>query len=272
MAADPEALPFAEIPMWITAIGIVVSLFAAYLGACWLRRFRSVRDEDALTADGYIVTAVLGLLALLVGFTFALAVDRFDIRRLLVLDEANAIRAAFLRAQTFEDPHRVRLSRLLGHYVDNRLALGAASDHDEINRLMANDGRLHVAMWQATLQAVASRRDDVSASYMDSMSEVIEIGASRRTAREAHVPARVFVVLLIYMVASAAVLGFAIGPKRWRTASILFLLVTMSYLLIFDIDEPVGGGVRESQQPMEALKASIDRARRVGVEFEQPGA
>jgi hypothetical protein len=117
-------------------------------------------------------------------------------------------------------------------------------------------------MWQATLQAVGSQRDDVSASFMDSMSQVIEVGASRRTARETHVPTRVFVILLVYMMASAAVLGYAIGPRRWRTAAFLFALVTMSYLLIFDIDEPVAGGVRESQRPMEELKTTIERARR----------
>src|SRR5262245_8635230 len=59
--------------------------------------------------DGYVVSAVLGLLALLLGFTFSLAADRFDTRRILVLEEANAIGTTYLRAQLLTEPHRARM-------------------------------------------------------------------------------------------------------------------------------------------------------------------
>jgi hypothetical protein len=83
-------------------------------------------DESGSGQEGYIVSAVLGLLALLLGFTFSMAADRFDARRLLVLDEANAIGTAYLRAQLLPEPHRTRTSELLVRYTDNRIALAKA--------------------------------------------------------------------------------------------------------------------------------------------------
>ena len=72
--------------------------------------------------EGYIVSGVLGLLALMLGFTLAMAVDRFDTRRVLVLQDANAIGTTYLRAQLLDEPHRSRISRLLVDYTDNRIA------------------------------------------------------------------------------------------------------------------------------------------------------
>ena len=76
--------------------------------------------------ESYVVSAVLGLLALLLAFTFSLATDRFEARRVLVLEESNAIGTAFLRTQLLGEPHRARLSQLLIEYTDNRIVLAKA--------------------------------------------------------------------------------------------------------------------------------------------------
>ena len=100
-------------------------------------RLQSDRHQKAAIADhtpdgqeGYVVSAVLGLLALMLGFTLAMAVDRYETRRALVLEEANAIGTTYLRAQLFGEPHRARLSKLLVEYNDNRLALALARRND----------------------------------------------------------------------------------------------------------------------------------------------
>ncbi|HPU16762.1 MAG TPA: hypothetical protein PK808_11795, partial [Polymorphobacter sp.] len=101
--------------------GILLALMVlAALAGNQLREYqdrrRTRRDKTPTGIDGqegYITSAVLGLLALLMGFTFALAVDRFETRRVLVIAEANAIGSAYLRAQLLPEPHRTRVSGLL---------------------------------------------------------------------------------------------------------------------------------------------------------------
>ena len=217
-------------------------------------------DDHASTEEGYIVSGVVGLLALLLGFTFALAVDRFESRRALVLEEANAIRTAYMRAQTFGDPHRAHLDRLLVAYANNRVALGSAGPGEEFTRRVAINGTLQQQLWSTSLAAIAVRRDDISSAYMDSMNHVIEVGAARRAAREVRVPPRVFLVLAVYMVTTAVVLGYVMGPRRRRAIVALLTLTALCYGLILDIDDATGGAIRENQRPMQNMLPTLVQA------------
>lgn len=114
----------------VAAFVLVLMAAAASVGAA-LKTSHEKRQVATGEASGegqeaYIVSAVLGLLALLMGFTFSLAVDRYETRRALVLEEANAIGTAWLRAQLLEAPHRDRIGGILIAYADNRLALSKA--------------------------------------------------------------------------------------------------------------------------------------------------
>ncbi|WP_240700533.1 hypothetical protein [Sphingobium sp. MP9-4] len=90
-------------------------------------------------AEGYIVSAVIGLVALLLGFTFALAVGRFETRRALVLQEANAIGTSYLRVQGLPEPHRTRMSQILVNYTNNRVELSTASPDKMAPLIVASD-------------------------------------------------------------------------------------------------------------------------------------
>ena len=247
-----------DLPPWVLALPLLVLVLAAALVGERLNQRRGAEpSEDEKTQDGYILSATIGLLALLLGFTFALAVDRFDARRTMVVEDANAIRAAFLQAQTFDEPHREQLRSLITRYADNRSALGSSTRREEMARLLASNDLLQRQMWDASLAAVASKRDDVSSTFMGSMTELIQVGAARRAARAAHVPPRVLAVLLIYLIAAATVTGFVMGRRHRSGVFALLSLATMSYLLVVDIDDPTRGGIRESQRPMEELRTLI---------------
>lgn len=223
------------------------------------RRFRP-REESDDSQVGYVVSAVLGLLALLMGFTFSLAVDRYDARRLLVLEEANAIGTAYLRAQLLEEPHRARMSDLLVRYTDNRIALAKADPGGpEIAQRMAANDALITDIWAATSAAFDTIKGiDFSSTFVDSINHVVDLDASRKIARAARVPFAVTVVLLVYLIVTAGVLGYVLERGRGRLAAGFLLgLLTLSLVLIIDINRPTGGNVTESQLPMEQLRKSL---------------
>jgi hypothetical protein len=253
---------FFQTPMWLLTLATFVALSLAYALGNWFRRRRkrakpAEAEDDGADYDGYIVSGAVGLLALLLGFTFGLAVDRFDTRRGLVVAESNAIGTTYLRAQTFAEPYRSELSRLLTQYVDVRLTLARSTDLKQMKALLAESDALHASMWTATVAAIAPQRDDVASSFMDSMNETIDDAAARKAARLAHVPQRVFAVLFGYMLITSGILGFVVGEMRRVTAATLLALTTVSYMMIVDIDSPNRGGVRESQEAMSDLKAFI---------------
>jgi len=94
------------LPIWATAIILILLLVVANVGGYSLRRRLSpgAADDDS-GQEGLLISAILGLLALLMGFTFALAVERFETRRLLVLEEANAIRTTFRQKRPLGVPY-----------------------------------------------------------------------------------------------------------------------------------------------------------------------
>jgi hypothetical protein len=256
---------------WTSETSIIAMVFllfvamcvAAAIGDVFRRRLGHAPTETAEASDGqegYIVSAVLGLLALLMGFTFSLAVDRFDARRRLVLEEANAIGTAYLRSQLLEEPHRARMSGIFTRYVDNRLALSnARPGSPEMTRRLATNDALVTDIWAGAAAAFDSIKGlDFSSAYIDSINAVIDLDTSRKIARVTRVPTEVIAVLLIYLVFTAGVLGYVLKGRRGRlSAAFLMGLLTLSLVLIIDINRPANGGVTESQLPMELLKKSL---------------
>lgn len=220
-------------------------------------RRRDGKDEDG-GRDGHVVSAVLGLLALLLGFTFALAVDRFETRRALVLQEANAIGTSYLYVQLLEEPHRSRMSGLLRAYTENRVELGMARP-ERTAQLLARNDQLLIDLWSATAAAFDSvKATAFSIALPQVVSQVIDLDAARKAARQARVPSVVFAVLLIYVVVTAGMLGYVRGASHGVAAvGFLFALKVMSLMLILDIDRPAGGGIRESQEPMITLRDTL---------------
>jgi hypothetical protein len=253
-------------PLWLLGVVLLSCMLAAAFAAHAVRQRQERSDPEGEKSrrsegqEGYIVSAVLGLLAFLLGFTFALATDRFETRRHLVLEEANAIGTAFLRAQLLGEPHRARLSGLLVTYTENMIVLAKAQRRD-VPPLLARDDKLLTDIWAATAAGFDSIKNiDFSSTFADSMNNMIDLDASRRMARLAHVPTEVFAVLLVYMIVSAGVLGYVlVGPRGRLTGIFLMALFTLSLLLIADIDRPLAGGIHESQVPMEQLLISLKK-------------
>ncbi len=253
-----------QIPVYLLAgLLLVAALAAAY--ACRQLRIRNDREWKVTGAglasdsqEGYIVSGVLGLLALMLGFTLAMAVDRFDARRLLVLDEANAIETAYLRTQLLGEPHRTRLSNLFVDYADNRIALAKASG-DDLPKLLATNDRMLTDIWAATSAAFDSIKElDFSSTFVDAVNRVVELDDARRASRRAQVPREVLNVLSIYIIVTGGVLGYVLTGFRGQLAgAFLVTLLTFSLALIIDLERPTAGGITESQAAMELMRNSL---------------
>lgn len=241
----------------ITWAGMRIRMKAAGRARAAAGRAEDVDEEE--DANGAIVSAVLGLLALLLGFTFALAVNRFETRRALVLEEANAIGTAYLQTQVLPQPHRERLSMLLISYTDNRVVLAQQETPESRRQRLADNDRIVNDIWAATLAGFDSIKHlDMSNALVSSVNAVIDMDTSRKAGRMTHVPEEVFWVLIVYVLVAAAIIGYIVRSRsNFHLACVMHVLIVMSLMLIIDIDRPVAGGIRESQYPMELLSASM---------------
>jgi hypothetical protein len=247
----------------VIGASVLILMAAALVAGSWLRRLNDrARGEQPGagkdTAEGPTVTAVLMLLALLLGFSFDLAMQRFEQRRQLVVDEANAIDVAYLRAQLLPEPHRTRMSDLLVAYTDNRIAL-AKIGYKRAPQLLVRNDALITDLWAATSAALDSiRSPDFSNAFLTSMNTLTDLDATRKNARLIHIPGEIFAVLFLYMVVTAGLLGYLLTGLQGRlTSALVLVLMALFLLLIIDIDRPMQGAIRESQAPMEQLRAKF---------------
>lgn len=250
-------------PIWALSLGLFALMFVAAVAGSQISLRMVSRTPDTWTGndaqEGYALSAVLGLLALMVGFTYALAVDRFEERRRLVLDEANAVSVAFFNTQLLVEPYRERGSRLLISYTENKIALARATSWAQAASLSARDEHITAELWTLAAQAYPSIRDyDFSTAYLNSINRVIELDLARKASRALSVPSLAIALLVIYLIAAAGMLGFVMKGSGGRFVStFLLVLLNLSIMLVIDIDRPVSGAVNESQMPMEVLRDTI---------------
>jgi hypothetical protein len=251
-----------RVPIWPIGAFLLFMMTGAFFVGRWIhaRATRRGHVQKNTAFDGFIVSAVLGLLALLLGFTFSLAIQRFEERRQLVIETANGIGTAYLRAQLLDTPHRERLSRLLVDYTHLQITL-AGEDFPADGPLHEKNDALVTDIWAATTAALT---DPKNVAYVFGVStainNVIDLNAERMLARTLRIPIEVYVVLLAYLVSVAGVLGYEIEKGRSTfVACFVLSLMTISLLLVIDIDRPGSGGIQESQEPMLELRSSLDQ-------------
>jgi hypothetical protein len=247
------------LPVWAAGLVLLAILTLASRIGIWLR----ARGGDASHEDaGYILSAALGLLALLIGFTFSLALSRYEMRRDLVLQEANAIGTTYLRTQLAPEPFRSQLQTLVRRYVDARLALAdAGEDAGAIAAADAQADRLQKQIWDTIMAAVPHIDPPVAVPLLtNTANATIDLAASRKAALSARLPSSVVLALLVYAVISAGILGYVTQGNRRGTqisSALLFVLLTLAISLILDLDRPRTGSIVVSQAPLLDLKASI---------------
>lgn len=241
----------------VIGFGLMALMFGAALSGYAIRRLPPTGATDIGEGDGqqaYIVSAVLGLLALLLGFTFSLALDRFEDRRALVIEEANAIGTTFLRVQLLPEPERGQFSRTLASYVDIRIALAGAPDRT--GRLAERNDKAIIEIWKQASNAVDRvGSTPTMALLVSSANDVIDLDTERKQARYARIPSLVYGSLTIYIAVTGIIFGYVLSGSKSRIAGLLlFGLIALSFTLIVDIDRPTNGLLREDQGAMIALR------------------
>jgi hypothetical protein len=255
MAMIEDALSSA--PLWAIGIIFFLLLCAAALLGRWLRG-RFDKTESDSQSDGYLLSAALALLGLLIAFTFSLAVSRYDARRMMVVEEGNAISTAWLRAALIDGPEGDALRAALRRYADIRLLLPEVDRRDDVET--ATD-EAQALVWRRLKVALPAVQPPIGATIVTATTEMFDSAARRKAERRARIPGRVLDVVSLYAVMSAGIVGYVLGRKEDRhlaVMAILFLLLTLAMTLILDLDRPWSGGITISPQPMIDARAAMD--------------
>lgn len=242
----------------IFLVSLLILLAASEVGR-WLGvRARGRGGEDISTLE----SAILGLLALMIGFTFAMSLSRFESRRDAILNEANAIGTTALRARLLPSPHNTDALKLLREYVKIRLDITQrVLSPAELDAAIARSDKLQEALWQIAKAAAAKDNGMVPTGlFIQTLNEMIDNQGKRLAALRNRVPNIVLVALYGVAVVAGAFAGYAsgLGVRSSRLpVYVTIVLVSGVILLIQDLDRPRTGFITVSQQPMIDTAASI---------------
>lgn len=246
---------------------LVVGLFALLLIAAeagfrisrsWIRRIGDVDKSQTSTLQA----AVLGLMGLLAGFSLSMAVARFDARRQLIIEEANAIGTCYLRSSLLPQPHADRVAARLRDYIDLRIRFAELlSRGAELDRLIRDTRALQSQLWQDAVAANEAAPTVATGLFVQSLNSVIDIESVNLQAIDNHVPFAVVVLLLLSASASCLLIGYANGQGGHRNqfvTSMMTALLAFVLIIIVDLDRPRVGLIRLGHQCLVELRDGLE--------------
>jgi hypothetical protein len=231
---------------------IILIAGAAELGAWLDRRLRGgvAQETDISTLTG----AALGLLALLMAFSFSLALSRYDVRRTLVLEEANAIGSTANFALMLPESAQKPILGMLRDYTAVRIGLGIPYDPAKLARDVVRSLELQTRLWQQAVAVTATAPQSLPAyRFVGSLNEMNNIHERRLTALRYHVPGAVMVMLVGVAMVAMGFTGYqtgAMGFGRRVAALIMSFTVAAVIMLVVDLDRPARGLILVPVQPL----------------------
>lgn len=209
------------------------------------------KEQMGTIRDGFFI-----LLSLLLGFTLTFAATRFAERRSLAVEEAVSIGTTYLRASTLPQPYRDRSKQLLREYVDARLALDDP-DSSRFNEDMSRFNHIQDELWLDAASVAQNDRSAITAIYVNSLNETIDLDAKRVAAFEYHVAPPLWILIIFVSLIVGFTRGATMTSRFWLSLILIPMTIAIVVALIADLDTPTHGLIRLDQRSLLRLRAEI---------------
>jgi protein-S-isoprenylcysteine O-methyltransferase Ste14 len=243
-------------PIAVFMISLIAQGIAAYVGDFLRGRRRPVRKDEG--EDLAIVeAAVLTLLALIIGFSFSMAVTRYDQRKNYEEAEANAIGTEYVRADFLPAENAAGVRELLRNYLDRRIAFYLKRDDYQTGQADAEIAKLQTALWAGILPAANAQPSPVIALAVSGMNDVFNSHSRTQAAWWNRIPVTAWALMGLIATSCNLLLGYGERRRGALLLLVLPLIVSISFWLIADIDSPHGGIIRVLPHSLISLSESL---------------
>ncbi|HCL83571.1 MAG TPA: hypothetical protein DIC22_06320 [Chitinophagaceae bacterium] len=253
-----EDQPFVHIPAFYLAIPFFFLLILFnWLGFLYkkrqVRKFPDIEPAGLGTAEG----SLLGLMALLLSFAFGIAAAKYETRRQLLVEEANAIGTTILRCDLYPDSSRNLFRADLKNYLEARIEYYEVGDsQDQIDKVISRADSLSGLCWSRAASLSHNPAYTVPTLQMvPALNAMIDIVTTREAARKSIVPRLIMYILLTLTLVSSFLTGYGSkGHERRRVLVIAFaLMTTLTLYLVIDLDRPRQGYINLSNAQLQMI-------------------
>jgi hypothetical protein len=256
-SVDDPLLVF-HYPLLLFLVSFFALWLSTWIGASSFKRFRAQvaeRQEDF----GVVQGATLTLLALIIGFTFSMALGRYDQRKNYEEEEANAIGTEFVRADLLPAVDSAKVRALLLSYLDQRVLFYTVRDEQQLQQINAETGKLQAQLWSAVVAPSAAQPTPLMALALAGMNDVLNSQGYTQAAWWNRIPIAAWTLMVAMAICSTVLVG--IGARTAKANSgllrVLPLVVSIAFFLVADLDSPRRGVIRVVPQNLLSLSQSL---------------
>lgn len=243
-------------PLAVFLFSTALLWIAALLGN-FLRERTHPLDEADRSDFNTVLTAALTLLGLIIGFSFSMAISRYDQRKNYEEAEANAIGTEFLRVDFLPPNDAARARDLLKKYLALRIQNYDARTRTELDPINRETSQVQNDLWSVIRGPASAQPNALLMLAAAGMNDVLNSQGYTQAAYWNRIPPAAWLLMFLISIACNLLIGYSAHHKRSGIFLILPLTVAISFFLIADIDSPRGGIIRVRPQNLLSLQQSL---------------
>ena len=242
-------------PLVLFAFSVVILLLSIQIGA-FVGLQRPIKEDERNDLD-VVISSSLTLLALIIGFSFSMAVSRYDQRKNYEEEEANAIGTEYVRADLLPPADAVRVRTLLVQYLDQRLLFYTVRDWEQLKQVDNTTAQLQNEMWSAVQSAARPQPTPVLALVIAGMNDVLNRQGYTQAAWWNRIPTGAWGLMLFLAICCTLLVGYGAHRRKTLLFTILPFMVAVAFFFLADIDSPRRGVIRVVPHNLIALSQSL---------------
>jgi hypothetical protein len=245
-------------PVAAFAVSFVVLWLSAYVGAFFRKRQPDLR-EGVLRDLDVISAATLTLLGLIVGFTFSMAITRYDQRKIYEEEEANAIGTEYVRADLLPAANAAKVRSLLSEYLDQRILFYGNRTDDELRQIDAATAKLQTELWATVESPLSAQPTPALALAASGMNDVLNSQGYTQAAWRNQVPIAAWRLVLAIAICCNLLVSYSRHDPKAGIVRFLILpfVLSIAFFAISDIDSPRRGTIRVPPENLISLAQSL---------------
>lgn len=243
-------------PLFLLPISFVLMWFSGQIGLFLRKRQRNL-DQDVLQDHAVIVSATLTLLALIIGFSFSMAVGRYDQRKNYEEAEANAIGTEYVRADLLPTDDAAKVRALLKEYLDERILFYRTVNGAQLQEINVRTAQLQSDLWSAVKNPANTQPTPVIALAVGGMNDVLNSQGYTQAAWWNRIPTGAWILMIATAISANLLIAYTRHAEGGRLVMTLPFVIALAFFLIADIDAPRRGVIRVLPQNLISLAQSL---------------
>ena len=224
-----------------------------------IRKKSPPRADESRADASLLLSSTLMLLYFIIGFTFSMAINRYDLRKSSEQAEALAIGTEYSRADLLALSDQEKVKALLRQYLDQRVSYYTTRSHSRASEIQAETARLQSELWSTIRLGVAAVPAPLMGLLIGGMNDVINAQRSSLAASFNRIPLTAWVLMVSIAVGCCCLIGSRAKKTDWLAFMIVPLSASVSFFLIADLDSPRGGSILVAPVNLSSLSQTISR-------------